>query len=67
MSEVYGGTSKVLIDVDKGNPAFFLPLEQLLKNAPHTADTGADAGGVRAAPSRNGNDNDPARSRDRSR
>ena len=66
MSEVYGGTSKVLIDVDKGNPAFFLPLEQLLKNAPHTADIGADAGsGVRAAPSRN--DNDPARSRDRSR
>ncbi|GAC1627321.1 MAG: FtsH protease activity modulator HflK [Nevskia sp.] len=67
MTEVYGGSSKVLIDIDKGNPAFYLPLEQLLKNAPHAGEPGADSAGKtsRALPSRD--DNDPARSRDRVR
>lgn len=66
MTAVYGGTSKVLVDVDKGNPAFYLPLEQLLKNAPRSSDGGSDAGSTRGTPLRNGLDGD-ARSRDRSR
>jgi membrane protease subunit HflK len=67
MTEVYGGTSKVLVDVDKGNPAFYLPLEQLLKNAPHGPTGSSDAGtGTRATPLRNSDDGD-TRSRDRSR
>ena len=69
MTEVYGGSSKVLIDVDKGNPAFYLPLEQLLRNAQKApADPGADfgTGSPRTSPTRNSAD-DAARSRDRSR
>lgn len=70
MTEVYGSTSKVLVDLDKGSPAFYLPLEQLLKNAPKTTDAVSDPGaGLRAAPLRSGtggNDGD-TRSRDRSR
>ena len=34
MSEVYSRSSKVLVDVDKGSPMIYLPLDQLLKNAP---------------------------------
>ena len=34
MSEVYGNSSKVVVDVDKGSPMIYLPLDQLLKNAP---------------------------------
>ncbi|MED5389416.1 MAG: FtsH protease activity modulator HflK [Pseudomonadota bacterium] len=31
MTQVYGSTSKVLVDVDKGNSLIYLPLEQLVK------------------------------------
>ncbi|HEY0973991.1 MAG TPA: FtsH protease activity modulator HflK [Solimonas sp.] len=33
MSQVLGLTSKVMIDVDKGNPMIYLPLDQILKNS----------------------------------
>jgi membrane protease subunit HflK len=69
MTEVYGGSSKVLIDVDKGNPAFYLPLEQLLRNAQKTTaepTTDFGTGSPRTSPTRNSAD-DAARSRDRSR
>lgn len=69
MTEVYGNTSKVLVDIDKGNPAFYLPLEQLLRNAQKSAaDPGSDfnGGSQRSSPTRNSAD-DAARSRDRSR
>ncbi|HKY90712.1 MAG TPA: protease modulator HflK, partial [Nevskiaceae bacterium] len=65
MSDVMTGSSKILVDVDKGNPMFYFPLDQLLKNAPHgdayTSDYAASAG----VPSRSGVD--PSRSRDRGR
>lgn len=69
MTEVYGGSSKVLIDIDKGNPAFYLPLEQLLRNAQKgIAEPSSEFGGTppRTSPTRNSAD-DAARSRDRSR
>ncbi len=66
MGEIYAGTSKVLVDVDKGNPMFYLPLDQLLKNAPRASDSDPGSG-VRAAPARNNGDADAARSRDRGR
>lgn len=34
MSEVMSGSSKILLDVDQGNPMFYMPLDQLLKSAP---------------------------------
>ena len=69
MSDVYAGSSKVLIDIDKGNPAFYLPLEQLLKNAQKNAEPPSEfvSGSLpRSSPTRNSAD-DAARSRDRSR
>lgn len=33
MSEIYGSTTKVLIDADKANPVIYLPLDQIVKNA----------------------------------
>ncbi|MCX7060989.1 MAG: FtsH protease activity modulator HflK [Gammaproteobacteria bacterium] len=69
MTEVYGSSSKVLIDVDKGSPAIYLPLEQLLRNGQKAAsDPGAElgSGSLRTSPTRNSAD-DAARSRDRSR
>lgn len=40
---VLGSTSKVLIDVDKGSPMLYLPLEQLMKPAPAaTRDSASD-------------------------
>lgn len=66
MSEVMTGSSKILIDVDGGNPMFYLPLDQLLKHTPRTdvypsdyvtAPGGAPSPGII----------DPARSRDRGR
>ncbi len=69
MSDVYAGSSKVLIDVDKGNPAFYLPLEQLLKNAQRSAEPLSEfnsGASPRSSPTRNSAD-DAARSRDRAR
>lgn len=34
MSDVMTGSSKILIDVDKGNPMLYLPLDQILKSSP---------------------------------
>ncbi len=34
MSSVLQSSSKILLDVDQGSPMFYLPLDQLLKNAP---------------------------------
>lgn len=43
MTSVMQGTSKVLLDVDKGNPMIYLPLDQILKNsAPRTETGGSD-------------------------
>ena len=70
MSEVYAGSSKVLVDVSKSNPAFYLPLEQLLKNAQKGVDPMADGGASsppRTSPTRNSTDDAAARSRDRAR
>ncbi|MES0874056.1 FtsH protease activity modulator HflK [Sinimarinibacterium thermocellulolyticum] len=39
MSEVYGGNSKVLIDVDGGAPMLYLPLDQLIRRQDATAGT----------------------------
>ncbi len=64
MSDVLGHTNKVLLDVDKGGPVIYLPLEQLLKN-------GQSAGGdealpsTSATPSRQGSSAPEGRSRDR--
>jgi membrane protease subunit HflK len=69
MSDVYAGSSKVLIDIDKGNPAFYLPLEQLLKNAQKGAELPSEfvsGSSPRSSPTRNSAD-DAARSRDRAR
>ncbi len=43
MAEVLGSTSKILLDVNKGNPMLYLPLEQLMKNLPRGSEAGADA------------------------
>lgn len=37
MSEVYRRSSKVVIDVEKGSPMIYLPLDQLMKSMPKTA------------------------------
>lgn len=36
MSVVYGSSNKVLLDVDKGSPLLYLPLEQLTRAVPRT-------------------------------
>ncbi len=41
MAEVLGSSSKILLDVNKGNPMLYLPLEQLMKNLPRAAEAGA--------------------------
>jgi modulator of FtsH protease HflK len=69
MGEVYGASSKILIDVDKSNPTFFLPLDQLLKNAQRAGDAVVDSSTgktYRTGPAKDGGD-EAARSRDRSR
>lgn len=42
MSQVLNNTGKILIDVDQGNPMLYLPLDQILKNAPSRAEPPAD-------------------------
>ncbi|AXQ29682.1 FtsH protease activity modulator HflK [Solimonas sp. K1W22B-7] len=70
MNAVLGSTSKVLIDVDKGSPMLYLPLEQLLKSAPAPSrDNASDyitaPGALPGSGSLPGGD--PSRSRDRGR
>lgn len=63
MSEVYKKSSKVVVDVDKGSPMIYLPLDQLLKNQPKTPlPEITEAPGT--SPSRSGAA-DPSRSRAR--
>jgi len=69
LGEIYSNSSKILVDVDKSNPTFYLPLDQLLKNAQRSVDSVSDGGGIknpRIGPSKDTGD-DAARSRDRSR
>lgn len=49
MAEVLGSSSKILIDVNKGNPMLYLPLEQLMKNLPRGAEV-APGSGVTSMP-----------------
>lgn len=64
MSEVYRRSSKVIVDIDKGSPMIYLPLDQLLKNTPKAA-----APEVTDLPSANSpratNNSDASRSRSR--
>lgn len=66
MGQVLSGSSKVLVDVKQGNSMFYLPLDQLLKNAPKADDYDypiASGGASSRAPATS----DPSRSRDRGR
>lgn len=67
MSTVYGSNAKVLVDVDKGSPMLYLPLDQLMRGGAAKADAAAD---YVTAPSASGGTSAPdssARSRARSR
>ncbi|ULQ45750.1 FtsH protease activity modulator HflK [Flagellatimonas centrodinii] len=72
MSQVYGSTSKVLVDVDSNAPMFYLPLDQLNRAggttrgavAPSTGSSGSSAVTAPSVPSLT---RDPSRDRDRSR
>lgn len=70
MNGVLSNSSKILLDVDKGNPMLYLPLDQIVKNAtnaqelsdsPQTTDTQIPA------PRGSGSGTDSGRSRDRGR
>jgi len=65
MSEVLGKTSKVVVDIDKGSPMIYLPLDQLLKNQPKTI--APLAAPEATPPARAESYGDATRSRDRSR
>lgn len=67
MTQVLSQSSKVLIDVKQGNPMFYLPLDQLLKNSPKVDEydfsNSSGSGANRATP----NAQDSGRTRDRGR
>jgi membrane protease subunit HflK len=65
MGDVLGSTSKVLIDVDKGGPMIYLPLEQMLKNSGKTAAAADEIPSLDYAPPRTGSGSQDSRSRDR--
>lgn len=68
MNSVLANSSKILLDVDKGNPMLYLPLDQIMKNATNPDALMQDYSatpGAQAAP-RSGA-TDPSRSRDRGR
>ncbi|TJY60924.1 FtsH protease activity modulator HflK [Sinimarinibacterium sp. CAU 1509] len=73
MNTVYGNSSKILIDVDKGGQMLYLPLDQILKNSVPRQDSAADYVTAPSTPQRSGavapggNDTATARSRDRGR
>ncbi len=64
MSEVYRRSNKVLVDVDKGSPMFYLPLDQMMKNMPKTA-VAEPADVPTASSPRASASGDPSRSRSR--
>ncbi len=73
MQSVLGGSSKILLDADKSNPMLYLPLDQILKNAPHRTDADADdvtgtGAGAGSVPRVSGTpSSESPRARDRSR
>ncbi|HET8882279.1 MAG TPA: FtsH protease activity modulator HflK [Solimonas sp.] len=71
MQSVLGDSSKILIDADKSNPMLYLPLDQMLKNAPRKSDGGdpdyVTAPGATPHAGSSGSSDDSLRSRDRSR
>ncbi|WP_028079294.1 FtsH protease activity modulator HflK [Solimonas soli] len=69
MQSVLGGSSKVLLDVDKGSPMIYLPLDQILKNAQRggETDSSTDYSNAPSSAPRSGSSADGQRSRDRSR
>lgn len=70
MSSVYGGNNKVLIDVDKGSPLLYLPLDQLTRRSTGGGATGTTETLVSPTLPRTGGtapDMDSMRSRERGR
>lgn len=69
MQSVLGSSAKVMLDVDKGSPMIYLPLDQILKNAhgPDAQDDFSGGAGIAAPRGNSVNPNDSLRSRDRSR
>ena len=66
MSQVMAGSSKILLDVDKSNPMFYIPLDQLMKSIPRAEGYPSDY--VTAPGGSSGSSSiDSSRSRDRSR
>ncbi len=65
MTEIYSGSGTVLIDVDKGNPNFTVPLQQLLNGAAENPAPSAAAPSAATPPASSGNDDNSARSRNR--
>lgn len=67
MNDVLSNGNKVLVDVDKGSPMFYLPLDQMMKNASRV-DGSQDFGTPSAGVPRAGTSAvDPSRARDRGR
>lgn len=65
MTEIYSGSGTVLMDVDKGNPNFTVPLQQLLNGAAESPAPSAAAPSATTPPASSGNDDNSARSRNR--
>ncbi len=66
MSDVMSGSSKILIGIDKGNPMFYLPLDQIMKAAPQRDNSSSNnyqVPSTSSGPAMGGADS--ARSRDR--
>lgn len=65
---VLSNTNKVLVDVDKGSPMFYLPLDQLMKNMPPRGDGAGDYIAVPGTPGASvAPGGDASRSRERGR
>ena len=56
MTQVYSATSKVMVDVDKGNSLIYLPLEQLVKGGASKARAPQQNGASSSSPSSAGAD-----------
>lgn len=68
MQSVLGSTPKVVLDVDKSSPMLYLPLDQIMKNAPRSSDPSGFSAPELSAPSPGGApSNEAQRSRERSR
>lgn len=68
MNNVLNNSSKIVLDVDKGNPMLYLPLDQILKNSQNPV-LPPDSSGLGPSPPLRSGDigSDPSRSRDRGR